>query len=154
MIALVLGHARTAGAATTDYHYIGNLRPREVRLWLERWSDHVARLVGVSESGGKAQQQNIKEMMSERRQHESALGRPRAGLKVTSEVLRLILCRLRPYPPGVAWSDRLSYPTADEAHLASFLGHSFRVVLMALPPVRAGFWSFGRLPVGKLQASR
>ena len=51
VISLALGHARTAGATATDHHYIGNARPREVRLWLERWSDHVARLVGVTESG-------------------------------------------------------------------------------------------------------
>jgi integrase len=51
VISLALGHARTAGATATDHHYIGNTRPREVRVWLERWSEHVARLVGVSESG-------------------------------------------------------------------------------------------------------
>lgn len=51
VISLALGHARTAGATANDHHYIGNLRPREVRLWLERWSDHVARLVGAGESG-------------------------------------------------------------------------------------------------------
>jgi multidrug efflux pump subunit AcrB len=59
-------------------------------------------------------------------------------------------------------SDEILPPPAAEPRAASVIKpivassvrHRFLVVLMALALVGAGVWSFGRLPVGKLQASR
>jgi hypothetical protein len=49
VITTVLGHAREAGATRSDASYTHDPRAAEHRAWLERWADHVARLIGEAE---------------------------------------------------------------------------------------------------------
>jgi integrase len=46
VLSIVLGHARETGSASTDAAYTHDRRQVEHRLWLERWSAHVERLIG------------------------------------------------------------------------------------------------------------
>lgn len=47
VVSMALGREVTLGAAQADVHYILSKRPAELRLWLTRWAEHVARVVGL-----------------------------------------------------------------------------------------------------------
>jgi integrase len=48
VISVVLGHMREQGATATDAAYMHDRRAGEHRAWLERWANHVERLLGAA----------------------------------------------------------------------------------------------------------
>lgn len=50
VISLALGHSRVAGTSDADMHYVLSRRPAELRAWLTRWSQHVARVVRAEQA--------------------------------------------------------------------------------------------------------
>ncbi len=46
IISVVLGRAREAGTTATDDAYLHDRRPGEHRAWLQKWANHIEKLVG------------------------------------------------------------------------------------------------------------